>query len=151
MTRQNWLWPLIRLCWIVVGLAQGPWLAAELDAQNIHDPSWTFAAEMIAIVAAGVVFVVGLQAGRRSPAAEWPRPSWFESPFGRDRWVPLFDASAYYVLATGISCAIFELRGVPKTWAWEIPISTGLGLLIGARACLFVFRRHFRPRAPAQT
>jgi hypothetical protein len=99
---------------------------------------------MIAIVAAGVVFVVGLQAARHPPTGEWPRPSWFEKPFGRDRWVSLFEATSYYFLAAGTSCAVMELRETPRTWAWEIPIAIGVGLLLGGRVCLLVFRRHFR-------
>jgi hypothetical protein len=135
---RKWLWPAVRLIWIVVGLIQGPLLLGSLDAQNIREPSWTFVIEMIAIVIAGVVFVVGLQGGRHAPGTEWP-PSWFENPFGRDRWMPLFDATSYYVLAAGISCAALELRETPRTWAWEIPIAIGVGLLLGSRGCLVVF------------
>jgi hypothetical protein len=134
----------VHLCLIAVGLIQGPQLVASLDTHEIREPSWKFAIEMIAIVAAGVVFVVGFQAARRAPAADWPRPSWFENPFGRDRWVPLFEATSYYMLAAGMSSAVLELRGTPRTWAWEIPAAIAAGLLLGARVCLLVFRQHFR-------
>lgn len=143
MLTKKWLWLTVRLMLIVVGLIQGPWLRDSLDAHNIREASWTFAIELTAIVIGGVIFVVGLQAFRHVPGREWPRPSWFDNPFGRDRWVPLFDAISYYMLAAGLSCAAFELREMPRTWAFEIPISIGVGLWVGSRACLVLFRQHF--------
>lgn len=143
LTTRNWIWLAVRASWIVVGLIQGPWLPGELDAQHIQDPSWTFAVEMVGIVAAGIVFVVGFQAGRGTSMAKWPRPSWIENPFGLDRPVSLFEASSYYVVAVGVSSAVFELRAVPRTWAWELPVAIGVGLWLGAKVCLAAFRGRF--------
>jgi hypothetical protein len=139
----KWLWATFRFALIVFGLVQGPRLATELSAPSTRVPSWGFAIEMIAIVAVGVVFVVGLQAGRRSSTQPWIRPSWFENPFGPGRWVCLFDFASYYMVAAGIGGAVFELRAIPKTWAWEIPFAIGIGLWLGARICLLAFRPQF--------
>lgn len=143
MTARNWFWLTVRASWIVVGLIQGPWLPAQLDGALIQQPSWSFAVEMVGIVVVGIVVLVGFQVGRCASLAKWPRPSWFENPFGLDRRVSLFEASSYYVLAVGVSSAVFELRAVPRTWAWELPVAIGVGLWLGCRLCLVVFRTKF--------
>jgi hypothetical protein len=143
MVIQKRLWAIARFALFAFGLVQGPRLAAELSAPSTSAPSWRFAIELIAIVAIGVVCVVGLQAGRRSSTQIWIRPSLFENPFGPGRWVCLFDFSSYYMLAAGIGGSVFGLRAIPKTWAWEIPFAIGMGLWLGARICLLAFRSQF--------
>ena len=143
MTKRNWLWLSFRIAWIILGLIQGPYFVAALDADRIRRPSWAFAIEMIGIISIGVIALVGIQAGKRATTAKWPRPSWFENPFGLDRPVSIFEAGAYYVLAAGISSAVVELRSTPRTWAWEILVSSGIGLWLGVQICLIAYRKCF--------
>jgi hypothetical protein len=146
---RNWRWLSFRIAWIIVGLIQGPHFIAELGAERALQPSWSFAVKMVGITSIAVVVLVGIQASKGTRTAKWPRPSWFENPFGRDRWVALFDASSYYVLAAGISSAVFELRETPSTWSWEILVSAGVGLWLGSQICLVAYRNQFDtlPRA----
>jgi hypothetical protein len=148
VTTRNWLWLSFRIVWIIVGLFQGPHFVAQLGAERAQQPSWGFAIKMIGIISIAVVVLIGIQASKTTEG-KWPRPSWFENPFGLDRFVSLFEAGSYYMLAGGIGAAFVELRSVPPTWAWEILASIGVGLWLGARACLVVYRNRFEtsPRA----
>jgi hypothetical protein len=149
LTKRKWLWLSFRIAWIILGLIQGPHFVAALDGDRILRPSWVFAIEMVGFISIGVVAVVGIQAGKRATTAKWPRPSWFENPFGFDRPVSIFEAGAYYVLAGGISSAVVELRSTPQTWGWEILAAAGVGLWLGAKICLCAYRKCFvtSPRA----
>ena len=142
VTTRNWLWLSFRIAWIIVGLFQGPYSVSQLSSDDFRVPSWVFPIKMIGIISVAVVVLVGIQASKTTEE-KWPRPSWFENPFGLDRFVSLFEAASYYMLAGGIGAAVVELRSVPPTWAWEILASIGVGLFLGARVCLLVFRRHF--------
>lgn len=143
MTTRNWLWLSFRIAWIIVGLIQGPYFVAELGVERAEQPSWTFAIKMIAIISIAIVVLIGVQASKGTTTEKWPRPSWFENPFGLDRPISVFDAAAYYVLAAGISAAVVELRSTPRTWAWEILASAGVGLWLGSQICLIAYRRCF--------
>jgi hypothetical protein len=143
MTIRNWLWLSFRIAWIIVGLIQGPHFVAELGAERAQQPSWIFAIKMIGIISIAIVVLIGIQAGRGATTEKWPRPSWFENPFGLDRPVSTFEAGAYYVFAAGVSAAYVELHSTPRTWDWEILISAGAGLWLGAQVCLIAYRRCF--------
>jgi hypothetical protein len=142
-TTRNWLWLLVRVVWIVVGMVQGPWLVNALDPRQFPDPSWSFGIILIAIATVAVILVVGALSVQQKADTRWPWPTWFENPFGIDRPVSLFDAGSYYVLAAGLSAAALELRATPRTWAWELPMSFGVGLWLGARCCRMLFRKRF--------
>jgi len=91
---RKWLWLSFRIAWIILGLIQGPFFLAELGLERAHQPSWIFALKMIAIVSIAVVVLIGIQVGGNSTTKKWPRPSWFENPFGLDRPVSLFEAGS---------------------------------------------------------
>lgn len=149
VTMRNWLWLSFRIAWIAVGLFQGPHFVAQLGVERAQQPSWSFAIKMICIVSIAIVVLIGIQASKGDTTEKWPRPSWFENPFGLDRPVSIFEAGAYYVFAAGLSAAFVELRSTPRTWAWEILVSAGIGLWVGAQVCMVAYRRCFvrPPRA----
>jgi hypothetical protein len=108
------------------------------------EPSWSFALKFSAIIVVAMVFIVGIQASREKNKGRWPRLSWMENPFGLDRPLSGFDAISYYFLASGVSCAMFEFRSAPRTWAWEFPAVVGVGIWIGVRVCVKLFNSAFR-------
>jgi hypothetical protein len=142
MTTRNWLWLSFRIAWIIVGLFQGPHFVSELSSADFLKPSWVFPIKLISVISIGMVAIIGIQASK-TKVKKWPRPSWFENPFGLDRPVSIFEAGAYYVLAGGVSSAFVELRSTPQTWAWELLASAGVGLWLGAQLCLIVYRKCF--------
>lgn len=140
---RNGFWLLVRVIWILVGVVQGPWLVNALDPKQFPDPSWSFPLILIAIISVAIIFLVGVQDARQGAETRWPRPRWIENPFGIDRPVSVFDAGSYYMLAAGLSGAALELRATPRTWAWELPMSLGVGLWLGAKCCTMLFPERF--------
>ena len=110
-----------------------------LDPKQFPNPSWSFPIKMIAIISVAIIFLIGVQDAHKGAETKWPKPTWFENPFGIDRPVSMFDAGSYYMLAAGLSGAVLELRATPRTWAWELPLSIGIGLWLGAKCCTMLF------------
>jgi len=148
MTARNWLWLCFRIALLAVGLLQGPRFVAQFGSAGFLKPSWVFPIKMIGIISSAIVVLIGIQASKVTEK-KWPRPSWFENPFGLDRPVSIFEVGAYYFLAAGISSALVGFNSTPKTWAWELLVSIGVGLWLGTHACLIAYRNRFETLARA--
>lgn len=131
MPQTGRIWLLVRLGLMAVGLLQSSWTLASLSDNDFSHPSWSFAFEMTASIAIGLVAVIGLQAFRDKH--KWLKPSWFQNPFSFTQPILLFDAASCYVLAIAVGCAVLGMARVPRNWAWQLLLSIGAGLWIGTR------------------
>jgi hypothetical protein len=145
VTTRNWLWLSFRIAWMIIGLFQGPYFVSELGSDDFLKASWVFPFKMIGVVSIGLVAIIGIQASR-TMERQWPRPSWFGNPFGLDRPLSIFEAGAFYLFAVGISSAFVGFRSTPRTWAWELPVSIGVGLWLGTQVCLLAYSKCFQPK-----
>lgn len=139
MKSGNYWWVVTRVGLILAGLIQSPSLLTSMGTE-FSQSSWTFPLKMIPLCAGGLFFVIGLQARRvRLSEDKWQRPSWFQNPFSYRQPLQLFDASSYYCLAAAVGCAVLGLSRSPKSWAWEMFFSMGVGFWIGVRLCVRIF------------
>jgi uncharacterized membrane protein (DUF4010 family) len=150
LLRTYW-WSAVRGALIIAGLVQSKSMVESLG-QEFRASSWSFPLEMTAICALAILFLIGIQANRvRQSAEKWQRPSWFRSPFNFKQPLQFFDAISYYAFALAVGCTIFGLSESPISWAWELPFSVGLGLWVGVRLSLIVFRESLEsPPGPDQ-
>lgn len=124
-------WVVVRIALLAIPFFGAGALVRSMPA-DFSRPSWSFFAELAGIMAVGTVIVLGAQ--RFNPLFEfsWQKPHWSESPFTREPLAVLhFGASA--LIASGLGCLIYGLLSTPRNWAWEIPMSAGIGAWIGVR------------------
>lgn len=95
-------------------------------------PSWSFFAELAGIIAAGTATVLGAQKFNPSFEFSWQKPRWSESPFIREP-LAILHFGACALIASGLGCLIYGLLSTPRNWAWQIPMSAGIGGWIGVR------------------
>jgi hypothetical protein len=107
---------------------------------------------MALICVAALLFLLGIQAKRvRQSEDKWQRPSWFLNPLNYKQPLQFFDAASYYVFALAAGCAFFGLSASPVSWAWELPLSVGLGLWIGVRFSLIAFKESIEPAGDGES
>jgi hypothetical protein len=111
---------------------------------DFSQPSWLFFFEMIGIVAAGVVFVLGLQRFNPLSSTEWDSPSWSKNPLLFGEPLQIFHTGAWCLVTTGVAALVLGMFHNPHNWAWELPLGAGLGCLLGVRftSALWTERRH---------
>jgi hypothetical protein len=119
---------LLALCFIA-----SPLFLSATRHEDFSQPSWSFPLIMVGIVTLATIFVVGLQQINPLSHETWERPSWSSSPF--DGWSLLrnFHISAWCLISTGVGSLVFGLVATPHSWAGELPLSVGVGVLLGVR------------------
>jgi hypothetical protein len=123
-------WLAIRVGLLAVAfISSGAFIASVPD--DFSHPSWSFLPKMMALVAGGMVFVLGLQKINPSSTATWDPPRWSSNPFRLADPLAFFDFSAWYLISMGLGCFLLGMLRHPRNWAWELPISAGIGMWIG--------------------
>jgi hypothetical protein len=141
-TRKTWL--IARIFLILLGVFQGYSFTANMSG-DFSNPSWLFLVEMVVIVAFRIVFVISIQANNCNALAKWQCPSWYVNPFNYREPLQFFDAASYYFLATGFTALILAFTESPFLWAWALPLSIGVGIMIGVRLSLLIFKNRLNP------
>lgn len=96
----------------------------------------SFIAEVSGFMAFGVIFAVSLNRSTE----KWSRLTWSSRPFDRDQPLVFFDFGSYCLLAHGAGSAIKGLLSTPASWSWEIPVSGAVGVWLGVRLCMLIFK-----------
>lgn len=135
--KRNWL--MLRFAILIIAMFQARSFSNSLNG-DFSNANWVTFFVLIGIVAFGVVFVLSLQAANPLAPSQWRRPSWFISPFALREPLLMFDFAAYYFLVLGTVSFVFGINANPRNWAWEIPLSVGIGAWIGVRFCVYTFR-----------
>jgi len=135
-------WLVLRLAILIAAMLQARSFVTSLDG-DFSAANWATFFVLIAFGAFGVFFVIALQSVNPMAPHLWRRPSWFSSPFDFRQPLLVLDLGAHYFLILGLASMISGLMGSPKNWAWEIPLSVGIGAWIGVRMCLVAFRERF--------
>lgn len=133
------IWLILRIAVLVAAMFQARSFVSHLNG-DFSKANWVTFFVLIAVVALGVFFVISLQAANPFAPRQWRRPSWFSNPFVLGQPLVIFDFAAYYFLVLGVVSAILGTAVSPPNWAWEIPLSVGVGAWIGVRLCLAAFR-----------
>lgn len=136
------LWFLLRIALLAVALIHGVYFTETISG-DFSKPVWSFFFEMIGIVAVSVFCVTLFQLPRQASDVKWAKPSWFSNPFQFRQALSIFDLASYYFLVLGLGCFAIGLSHNPQNWAWELPLSIGLGALLGVRLVLLVFKDRF--------
>ena len=99
---------------------------------DFSEPSISFALLSAALCVGGMYFVWLLQKINPHSHATWERPSWFANPFAPlGRPLELFHLAGWCSIATGMGALFLGLSSTPRDWAWELPFSAGIGVLVG--------------------
>ena len=106
-------------------------------------PNWVTFFVLIGFAAFGVCFVTSLQRSNPWSPDQWRRPSWLSSPFSFGQPLLIFDLAAYCFLVLGTTSLVLEIISTPRIWAWELPLSIGIGAWLGVRLCISMFREKF--------
>ena len=132
-------WFTCRVILILMSIAFTPFYMRS-QSGDFPEPSLRFLVGMIAICAGTVFLLAAFQSFNKNDQREWYRPSWFKNPFAFNQPLQTFDSGAYDAMALGAGSLVAGLLSAPINWAWELPMSIGLGLWIGVRFCLVIFK-----------
>ena len=127
---QHWLW--LRITAVGLSFLSARWSLSQMSG-DFSRPSVLFAIILTGFCAFGVAFVWLLQKMNPWSSATWQRPSWSASPFTMHAPLQLFHLGGWCSVATGLGGLVFDLFVQPRDWAWEVPLSAGVGILLGVR------------------
>jgi len=128
MDRLPLTWLQLRIALVV--LSAPAWLAIRAAMQDDFStpPSWHFPIILIGFSGFFVLFLSVLRADM-----EWVAPSWHHSPLDNHRPLEGLHLSACSFLAGALALLVVGILREPTDWAWVLPASVGLGLLVGVR------------------
>lgn len=137
--KKGGLWFTCRVIFILISIAFAPFYVHSQPG-DFSKPSWGFLFGMTAICAGAVFLLAVFQSFNKNDQRGWYRPSWFQNPFAFNQPLQTFDSGSYDAMALGVGSLVVGLLSVPANWAWELPMSIGLGVWIGVRLCMVAFR-----------
>jgi hypothetical protein len=137
-------WLYIRLGIVVLAAVLS--LFAPLTPAAVPPIGWGALLAILCLTPFGLVFVVGLQTSTRQFGKAWRRPSWNLNPFTLFEPLQFFHLAAFASLAYGAILTI-RLKFTPVPFYAEVlvPITMGIGLLLGIRLCMLLFRSKLEP------
>jgi hypothetical protein len=100
----------------------------------LHPADFKFLCGLFGFSLFGVTVVVSGAA--KASDRELYRPSWFVNPFKKYQPYIYFDFGAYLALAYGLGLAANNAFASIANWSWEIPVTVGVGGLLGVRAAM---------------
>lgn len=90
-----------------------------------------------------MVFVLGVQAFNPRSAAVWAKPTWQVNPFSLKQPLQFFHLMGFYMIAAGIAAVGLTLIKQRLGLEPLLPIALGVGILLGIKCCMFLYRRKF--------
>ena len=141
-TDKNHGWLLFRVAVLMIAVFQARSWPRSIGG-NFSKPNWVTCFILIGFAAFGILFVAFTQRLNPWSSDKWRRPSWFSSPFAFGQPLLIFDLAAYYFLVLGTASFVLEMISIPRTWAWGLPLSVGIGAWLGVRLCISVFKDKF--------
>lgn len=133
------LWMVCRIGLIIACMFVLPYAMFD-QRKDFSEASLMFPIAAIVICAASVIVLLWLRGANGQSQQDWLLPSWSRSPFVINDPLQNFSDASYCLIAAGIASMIAELSTTPKTWAWELILSIGVGLFVGVRFSLMLFR-----------
>lgn len=89
-----------------------------------------------------LILIIGLQFLNKRASEIWKIPSWFLNPFNFKQPLQFFHFAAFFFVAIGVSSSISLIwKGFNCVFQAVLPLSIGIGLLIGIHLCLLIFKR----------
>lgn len=126
---------------LLLSFGGGLVLATPHDSDYLHPASLKFIFEILAFGAFSVFFLVSLRVINSNKYQNGLyRPSWRRNPFERGQVLVNFHLGALVFIAYALGCVTKAMFIGPQSFFWEIPIFFGLGVWIGARASMIIYR-----------
>jgi hypothetical protein len=137
------LWWVIRTSLVVLGAIVSFFVPLGPQAKPPID--WFALLLIFASCPIALVFVLGIQVMNPMSSRVWRRPSWSANPFNFSEPLQFFHFGAYAMLVQG-TVLLIRLAASPVPFYVEvlIPMTMGLGVLLGIQLTMLVFRRKMR-------
>lgn len=138
LARVNWLY--VRLILLAAGVLP-QFFASSSGAQEAPPVMWQFVLVAFLFGIIGLQFLIGLQAFNPMSAKVWLRPAWKHNPFNLKQPLQFFHFCGWFMLASSFPTAI---EGSKESMLLAAtPAAFGLGILIGVRLSVLIYRRKF--------
>jgi hypothetical protein len=133
-----WLW--IRIGIILAALATGPGTYRKVHAEFENQvPSWSFVASMLGFGIFSILFLLAICNAQTEYA--WSKPSWRENPLNFRQPAQFFHMGACGLTAIGLSTALYPLMLGMRNFMFVVPLSVGVGMLVGLKLAVGTFDR----------
>jgi hypothetical protein len=134
------MWPWIRIVTVLAAILTGPIMYNELRAEFENElPSWSFVAAIVGFGICSTLFVLAILNAQSQYA--WSKPSWYESPIDFRQPAQLIHMAAWIYLAVGLSTAVESLILGARNFMFLLPLSLGIGTLLGLKLAVGTFDR----------
>jgi hypothetical protein len=133
-----WLW--IRIVTVLAALATGPVTYQKMHAEFENQvPSWSFVVAMVGFGIFSTLFVLAIHNAQTKYA--WSKPSWLENPFNFRQPAQFFHMGAWSFVTLGLSTALYPLMLGMRNFMFVLPLSVGVGMLLGLKLAVGTFDR----------
>lgn len=133
-------WNYVRLCLVAFGTLQG-FFYVDPDKVGVFPLEFTQLLVIFLFIPFALNIVLGLQFLNKQSAKIWKSPSWFLNPFNFKQPLQFFHFAAFFSISFGLSALISLVwKGSNCIYQAALPLSIGVGLLIGIHCALLIFK-----------
>lgn len=132
-------WTFIRIALLVIAAVFAPFTLSRVNGDFSH-PSILFFLGMTGFGIFSVIFSIGIQYKNPRMNESWIKPSFSDNPFKNKQPLQVFNISAELFMALGIGGVFWGMFSQPVTYVWEIPLALGIGIWIGVRMCISLYK-----------
>jgi hypothetical protein len=133
-------WLYVRMAIIILSALSARFVIMPQHPDFEHPAPWYFPFVIAGFMSLGIPFALSIQGLSSRSSEKWQKPSWLVPPFSIKQPLVSFDMTAYCIIAYGFTSALMGLSTTPNNWSWEISVSAGIGVWIGVRLCMFIYR-----------
>ncbi len=140
------IWVVVR--WTIIAASAVSALFTPLRPQALPVIGWDSLLAIFLFCVVGLAFLLGLQVINPYSAKVWLRPSWQLNPFNFQQPLQFFHLGAYVCIASGlVVSARLVVSQVPFYVEALLPVTMGIGFLLGIQLFTLVFRAKIEHRA----
>ncbi len=138
-------WEYVRLLLIAAGVIPN-FFTSSNGTQEAIPIMWQFVPAAFVFGVVGLQFIIGFQAYNPVSAKVWLRPDWKLNPFSLSQPLQFFHFSGWYMLASSLQLMPAAIKGNEESmYLAASTASFGLGMLVGVRLSVLIYRRKFDP------
>lgn len=137
----NWLYGNVAI--IMLGALLSPLFMRSIESSE-DKPTLIFVLIIALFGMSGSLLSAWMRDSSMPKDLKWNTPSLRYNPFMGSEPLVQYQISAYVFISLGAGSAVVGMLETPENWMWVLPMSLGIGIWLGLKLSMVMFRKRLR-------